>query len=81
MWHRMLAEVFADRQRAGELPADSDFSALPEILFDAVFARMIIRTAIICPVPSDEGSADAYIEAQLDAILTNICHRKLPGES
>ena len=87
LWHRMLAEVFANRQKAGELSPDADYSALPEMLFDAVFARMIIRTAIIRPLPSDEVSADAYIEAQLDAILTglcpgpDLCHCQLPGSS
>lgn len=72
LWHRILGDVFADRQRAGEFSADVDFSAWPEMLFDAVFAKMIIRTAIICPTPLSEGEPDAYIDTLLDAVLEKI---------
>lgn len=72
LWHRMLAGVFAERQRAGEFSPDIDFSALPEMLFDAVFARMIIRTAIICPNPTENGQPDVYIETLLDAVLAKV---------
>jgi TetR/AcrR family transcriptional regulator, mexJK operon transcriptional repressor len=74
LWHRMMAEVFADRQRAGEFSRDVDFSAFPEMLFDAVFARIIIRTAIINPGPPDDGQPYTfYIDTLLDAVLAKIC--------
>lgn len=47
LWHRRLKEVFVAARMQGELPAACDFTDCPEILFDAVFSDMIIRTAIL----------------------------------
>lgn len=69
MWHRMLAGVFAARQQQRALPAGGDYSAYPQMLFDAVFARMIIRTAIVGPADQDETDPAAYIDTLLDAAL------------
>lgn len=72
MWHKMMAQVFADRQRQGALPADCNYAAYPQMLFDAVFARMIIRTAIIGPAGKGEPEPAAYIDTLLDAALAEL---------
>lgn len=72
MWHRMLAQVFSDFQHGGTLPTSLDVEACPRMLFDAIFARMIIRTAIVGPAGKDEPDPIRYIDALLDAVLAGV---------
>ena len=72
MWHSLMAQVFIKQQRQGKLSESCDFSAYPQMLFDAVFARMIIRTAIIGPAKAGEPEPAAYIDRLLDAALAEL---------
>ncbi len=47
VWHAMLDQVFKAQRSAGRLAADADWTSYPEMLFNAVFSDMVVRTALL----------------------------------
>lgn len=68
-WYARLREVFVGRQGAGELPADHDFEHLPEILFDAVFSEIIMRTAILGEPIEVRSEPDHYVDKLIRSLV------------
>lgn len=69
LWHRRLREVFDLCQGRGELPANAGITDLPEILFDAVFADMIIRTAILGDTDPRAPEPGRYIARLVGSVI------------
>ncbi len=72
LWHRRLADVFAEGRRRGELPQGCDVTDCPEILFDAVFSDMIIRTAILDGSAGPAPEPGRYIDRLIDSVLAGL---------
>lgn len=69
VWREMLARVFAQQIACGAIPADGDYADYPEMLFDAVFADMIIHTAVLGPDAVIGREPGRYLDKLLDAVL------------
>ncbi len=72
VWHAMLARAFLQQAALGRLPADFDASGYPELLFDAVFADMILRTAVLGGRPDAARQPEQYLDKLLDAVLGKV---------
>lgn len=72
LWHRRLAEVFSGSLGAGEIDPDCDVTDCPEILFDAVFSDMIIRTAILGASGVITPEPGRYIDRLIDSVLAGL---------
>ncbi len=72
VWHAMMRAAFADARARGELPTGFDAADYPEMLFDAVFADMIIRTAVLGEQVDTPKPPGRYLEMLLDMVSSRI---------
>lgn len=79
VWHEMLAQVFRSHLREGTAPAGLDWSDYPEMLFDAVFADMIIRTAVLGATDDAAKEPGRYLDKLLDAVMAGGRVQPLPA--
>lgn len=68
VWHGMLTRVFEAQRSAGRLPDDADWTGYPEMLFDAVFSDMVVRTALL----GDDVRATPLHERHVDRIVMTV---------
>ncbi|NPD14819.1 TetR/AcrR family transcriptional regulator [Xinfangfangia sp. D13-10-4-6] len=73
-WHGLLRDVITRARASGEIPATARTERYPELLFDAVFADRIIRTAVLAPgdsdaVPNVEGSVLETLVGAVEAAI------------
>lgn len=76
VWHDMLGKVFDTQIQLGVLPDDLDYSDYPEILFDAVFADMIIRTAVLGKTQDADKAPGRYIDKLLDGVVAGLARQR-----
>lgn len=69
VWHAMLRRVIEAQRTLGHIRPDADTTDLPEMLFDAVFADTIIRTAVLGDTTNADRAPGRYIE-RIVATLT-----------
>lgn len=69
VWHRLLHDVFEIQRDRGALPRDADVSGYPELLFDAVFADIIIQTAILGMSDPPRSAAEHDLDRLVDAVI------------
>ena len=72
VWHAMLRRVFEVQRAKGGIPADADYTHCPEMLFDAVFADMIVRTAVLGEEREARQSDPRYLQRLVDSVVANI---------
>lgn len=79
-WHGLLRDVITRAKERGEIPADARTERYPEMLFDAVFADRIIRTAVLGPdMPGSEPTVTGGIlDTLIDAVEAAI-RREVPA--
>lgn len=80
VWHAMLRRVFEEQRAKGGIPADADYTHCPEILFDAVFADMIVRTAVLGEEREARKSHRRYLERLVDSVVATVdCRSDRPA--
>ncbi|HEY0212002.1 MAG TPA: TetR/AcrR family transcriptional regulator [Paenirhodobacter sp.] len=72
VWYRLMTDAFEDEIARGALPAGFDYQDFPEMLFDAVFGDMIIRTAVLREGATVRDPNTRYLDKLLDLVSQRI---------
>lgn len=72
VWHDMLRRVFIRQKEEGKLSNEADFKHCPAILFDAILADMIIRTAVLSEEREARRSSISYIAQLVDSVVLSL---------
>lgn len=68
-WHGMMRRAINMHRTAGHVPEALDLTDAPEILFDAIFADVIVRTAVLSDTTNAERIPGRYLDTLLDMVL------------
>lgn len=70
VWHTMLRRVFDTQRDLGNIPENADYSDFPEMLFDAIFSDVIVRTAVLGNEHNIYTPAGRYVSRLIDVVAS-----------